>query len=176
LIYQGITYTLTEVATSNPLVDSFTLGISGINGTADTEGGRYGVQSFAFTQPPNFSTANAPVGFTYQSGGLNSSGCNGKGNHLCFAADTTPTGPVLASNSSLSYTFGETLSSGTFAEYNPDFAIKWVGTQNNYNLVSKTLDASSGGSVPVPEPGSLLLLGTGLLALGLVIRKRQKRA
>ena len=38
---QGITYTLLETTTANPLVDQFSLNITGINGALDTEGGRY---------------------------------------------------------------------------------------------------------------------------------------
>ena len=68
LVADGITYTLTETATASSTTDQFMLGISGINGSLDTEGGRYGVQSFAFTQPTNFSSATAPSGFTYQPG------------------------------------------------------------------------------------------------------------
>lgn len=36
-------------------------------------------------------------------------------------------------------------------------------------------NVSFDGTVNVPEPGSLAVLGTGLLALGLMLRKRQKR-
>src|SRR5690349_15109518 len=105
LISNGITYTLTQNDTSNPFIDQFTLSIFGINGAGDTEGGRYGVESFAFNRPGGFLFASAPSGFTYESGGLNSSGCNGSGNFFCFSANTNPSGPALAANSSLSFDF-----------------------------------------------------------------------
>ena len=170
LIADGLTYTLTESATANPLTDQFTLNIAGINGPSDTEGGRYGVQSFAFNQPSNFASALAPAGFTESIGGLNANDCNGTGNFYCFMAETAPTGPVLPANTSINYVFNVTLSSGTFSGYNPDFKINWDGTKNNYDLISETLTPTSG--TPVPEPDSLLLLGTGLVGLGLVGRRK----
>jgi hypothetical protein len=170
LIADGITYTLTETMTANPLVNQFTLGISGINGASDTEGGRYGVQSFAFNPPSNFVTAGPPTGFTYMPGGLNAGGCNGAGNFFCFSASTTPSGPALAANSILSFVFTETISSGSFAGYDPDFKINWDGTKNNYDLVSLPL-APTPGSSSVPEPGTFALFGAGLLAFGWLGRR-----
>jgi len=168
LIDDGITYSLTET-TLTATSAQFTLGISGINGPSDTEGGRFGVNALAFTQPANFSAAGAPTGFTSVLGGLNSGGCDMAGNFFCFSANTTPTGPALAANSSLSFVFTETISSGSFAGYVPDFKIDWVGTKNNYDLVSLPLPPTPGRSVP--EPNTLLALGAGLLGLVLLRRR-----
>ena len=55
LTADGITYSLTD-SVVNSTTNQFTLTITGINGSSDTEGGRYGVQSFAFNKPANFST------------------------------------------------------------------------------------------------------------------------
>ncbi len=168
LVADGITYSLTGVVL-NSTTDQFTLGISGINGASDTEKGRYGVQSIAFNPPSNFSSATAPPGFTEQAGGLDSGGCNGHGNFFCFKGSTL-TGPVLAANSSLSFVFDVTLSSGSFAGWNPGFKINWDGTKNNYDLVSDDFAPTF-----APLPAALPLFAGGLGVVGLLSRRRKRK-
>jgi len=174
LIDHGITYTLTESTTADPLINLFTLSITGINGPSDTEGGRYGVESFAFNRPTGFISATAPAGFTTEAGGLNASGCSGAGNFFCFSANSPVVGPVLTAGSSLSFDFS--IKSTSFLDYVPDFKINWEGTQNNYDLVSKPLDPQPGETPPtsVPEPSSLLLSAVSLLGLAFWAGRRKR--
>lgn len=175
LIADGITYTLTESATGNPLVNEFTLTITGINAATDTEGGRSGVNAIAFTRPANFSTAvmvTPPSGYVFQNGGLNAAGCDGSGNFYCFdntSIPPIPTTPYTA-GSTLTFVFDVTISSGTFTGYTPDLKIDWVGSKNNYDLVSKPIDPTPGTTVP--EPMTLALFGTALLGLGVAGRRK----
>lgn len=176
LIADGVTYTLTETALS-ATEEELTLKITGINGASDTEGGRSGVQSFAFTQPTSFTSAAfvsaTPVqGFHLsKGGGLNSSGCNGSGNFYCFYSTITPAStPALAANSTISFVFDVFAAAGSFTNYAPDLKINWVGSKSNYDLVSKSITAT-----PAPEPASVALLGAGLLGLRLVNRRRHRR-
>ena len=187
LIADGITYNLTEAATANPLVDRWTLQISGINAAADTEGGRSGVNAIAFTKPVDFTTAamvSPPTGFNFILGGLNSNGCDGNGNFFCFDNTAIPPTPstAFASNSTLSFIFDVTTSTAQPNDFTPAFKIDWVGSKNNYDLVS--LDLPPGGGItppppppppppPVPEPGALAILGTGLMMLGGLLWRRR---
>jgi hypothetical protein len=157
----GVTYSLTETSLTST-TDQFKLDITGINGASDTEKGRYGVQSFAFNPSTNFVSALAPTGFTYMAGGLDSSGCNGKGSFFCFKANTTPSGPALPAGSSLDYVFTVTTSAaGSFSGYQPGFKINLVGTKNNYDLVSKPITPTA---VPLPAAAWLLLSGLAAMA------------
>lgn len=169
LVADGVTYTLFETTTGNPLVDDFDLSITGINGPSDTEGGgRSGVESISFgTSAINFSSATAPSGFTEMTGGLSSMGCDGNGAFFCFLANTLPAfTPALAANSTLNFDFSVTLSSGNFSGFADSFKIAWAGSQSSgtsestfhsgYDLVSLPLPAT-----PVPAP----LIGHSLLVL-----------
>jgi len=195
LVADGITYTLTEAdIPGNALTDQFTLTITGINGAADTEKGRSGINAIAFNKPAGFINAapNNGQGFTTVVGGLNSSGCDGSGNFFCFdntAIPPTP-GTPFAANSTVTFLFQVSTSNGDFTGYDPGFKIDWVGSKNNYDLVSKKIGingATGGGDCPdctptptgtdVPEPSSLAALATPVGALligGLVARRRRK--
>ena len=56
---------------------------------SDTRGGRDGINAFAFNDPTLGDAVSgvvtAPAGFDFHFGGLNSSGCNDRGNFFCFA-------------------------------------------------------------------------------------------
>jgi hypothetical protein len=195
LVADGITYTLTEADTANPLTDRFTLTITGINGATDTEKGRAGVNAIAFTTPTGFTTATfipPPTGFVFVSGGLNSGGCDSSGGFFCFDNTNIPNGggvsalPPFPANTSLTFVFDVTTATGNFAGYDPHLKIDWVGDKNNYDLVSLAVGITTDGGPPPPpppppppgtvsEPGSLAMLGSSLLGMAGFIGIRRRR-
>jgi hypothetical protein len=168
LVADGITYTLTlNSVTNSGLTGNFTLAISGINTASDTEGGRSGINAFAFTDPTvGTITGGTSAGFTFMTGGLNSSGCDGSGGFFCF----TNSGYVLPSGSSTSLNFSITSNTtGSFATWTPDFKIDWTGSKKNYDLVSLPIPVNG-----VPEPASWALMMIGFGAIGWTVRRRRR--
>jgi hypothetical protein len=174
LIDHGVTYDLQVTSGLNTATATFNLHISGINGGADTEGGRFNVDDFAFTKPTNFLSASGPAGFITQDGGLNAGGCNGSGNFFCFNGPT-PLGPALAANSVIDLAFSVTLSSGNFANWTPDLKLDWEGSKRgNYDNVSQLIGITPAVAVPGPAVGAGLP-GLAIAFGGLLAWRRRKR-
>jgi hypothetical protein len=171
LVWQGITYDLTlDSITNAGLTGNFTLAISGINTASDQEGGRTGINAFAFTDPAvGDITSGTSAGFTWQLGGLNSSGCNtSDANFFCFANS----GYTLPSGSSASIDFSITSSTtGSFDNWTPDFKIDWVGSQRNYDLVSQPIPVNA-----VPEPATWAMMLLGFSGIGMALRRSRRRS
>jgi hypothetical protein len=192
LTADGLTYTLTAFATPNPTVADLTLTISGINGSADTEGGRYGVFAIAFSDPSGFAqVTGVPTGFTPMAGGLGSGnsggGCEGQGSGFYCVQNTQPIAQAsLAANSTLNFNFTVDLSGfnpAAAADYEDDFNISWDGSKSDdygsgdfksgYDHVAGNLTLSP-AAAPEIDPGSASAALT-LLAGGLAMLRGRRR-
>lgn len=171
LVVEGISYELTQTSiTDGGLTGNFILEISGINTASDTEGGRTGINAFAFNDAPT-AVSGLSDGFTFQLGGLNSTGCSGSGNGFFCFDNTSATFPAPLTDS-LSLMFSVTSdTSGVWLDWDPSFKIDWVGSKNNYDLVSLPISVNT----PVPEPGTWAMMLMGFGAAGYAMRRSKRQ-
>jgi hypothetical protein len=193
---EGLVYTLEAQATADPLTEQFALVIAGENSVTDTRGGRTGINAIAFNTVSKNNPASGQVvgvrvggvttlganGFNFVPGGLASSGCDGSGGFYCFDNTLIPPTPVGLLSGPIVIGFEATLTSGSWANYTTALKIDWVGSQNNYSLVSEEIPVNAVCPdcvinpvviVPAPEPFSIALLGVGLTGLAVVRRRRR---
>jgi len=189
LIADGVTYTL-NLNSISANTAFFTLFISGENTASDTEGGRTGVNAIAFNNPTGGTvTGGTLAGFNFVAGGLSSGGCNGSGNFFCFDNPSIPPTPTTPLSGLLTFNFSATANTaGVWTSYKlPDFKIDWVGSKNNYDLVSLGIPVNNctdvscrppnpeGDAVPEPATWAMMLVGFGLVG-GAMRRRKQHQA
>lgn len=185
LVNHGITYQLDlNSITNGGLTGNFALAISGVNTASDTEGGRTGINAFAFTDPAiGTIVSGSSTGFTFMTGGLNSSGCDGSGNFFCFANTSAVFPSPLPSSGTLFFSLTSNMV-GSFTSWTPAFKIDWTGSKNNYDLVSQPipLNNCTGEGCPtptpfigdVPEPATWAMMLLGFFGIGAAMRRNRK--
>lgn len=176
----GINFTTTLIV--NNSTDTYTLDFTGLNGnsTAATLNA-FALQLFCCGSNATFNltSSSIPVGWMDKagakinnSGGLGCHGSNGAKGWLCGTAQANQDILLIASGGKFDMNFAGTFASGTTV--NGMFDLMANGLTNDNNDHSKW-SVSQGFDwhefTPVPEPGSLATLGSGLLIAGGLLRK-----
>jgi hypothetical protein len=172
---QGSIYTLLNLGLQSSDATTDTYRIELLIDTSGYNGGGEFIDAVSVKVAPNNATAtvvNAPGGagaWTELDGGLNANGCDGSGGGFVCASDAQAA-PVP--NSTYAWIFDVTIPTGTLFTGTNESSIKarYVDAEGVKvgDLVSENITLQV-----IPEPGSVVLLGSGLAALGLFRRRRR---
>lgn len=177
----GIDFTATLITNSSN--DTFTLTFSGTNtnGTSSTLN-LFALQTFCCGSNGTFSLTGSSLPLNWSdmagakinnSGGLGCNASNGAAGWLCATAQGNSDVLLIGSHQSFNMTFSGTYGSNTSVNSMFDLMANGLTNSGNNNskwAVSQGFDWTE--FTPTPEPTMMVTLGTSLLILGGMMRKR----
>lgn len=174
----GSTYTLSYTATGTPDVYNINLAIDTTGYTGTTSNLLNAVSLKIVSQSSQLSSISLltpPTGFSGTiNGGINASGCSGAGGGF-FCSESSGNGLQVGHAGDI-YNFDWQVTVANPSDFLTDAGaasvkalyVDTTGKQSGITSEPITLDPVS----PVPEPSSLVLLGTGILGAAGVIRRK----
>lgn len=181
---EGASYTLTSnfvdlgsSATTDTVNFTLTINTSGVNAFNGVLDARLLNVAIKITSDNGLTGALIvqPSDFVEVLGGLNASGCNGSGAGFDCAQSASG---VATSGGPYTFVFQETYATGTLLSGNLAASVKaryGSPTAGFLGLTSENITIQR-PPTGVPEPASMLLLGSGLVGIGLWGVKRRKNA
>jgi|NGEPerStandDraft_6_1074524.scaffolds.fasta_scaffold40312_3 hypothetical protein len=177
----GIDFTATLVTNSSN--DTFTLDFTGKNTNLTTSTlNAYALQLFCCGSNGTFDLTNSslPLNWTTEagakinnSGGLGCNASNGAAGWLCATAQSNSDLLMIAAGQKFDMTFSGTYSNGTTVNSFFDLMANGLTNANDDHSkwsISQSFDWTE--FTPIPEPGSLATIGSGLLTFGILLRKK----